>query len=203
MSRRLPQQSARSPLQSAALVALACLAGVAAHGAVLWVALDSQPAAPYDTRETGLRSIQAAVDAAQAGDTVRVAAGTYTERITVPRSLTIEGEGMASSTLDGAGGGSCVTVQAGAALTLRLLALRNGKAESGGGLFALNADAELDRVLVADCQAGRGGGIYLKQGYLRLSACVIEYCRALESLATSGGKGAASIFCTARRRARR
>jgi parallel beta-helix repeat protein len=53
-------------------------------------------------------TIQAAVDAASAGDTIIVRDGTYTENITLDKSITIKGEGM--PVLDGSGVSSVITI---------------------------------------------------------------------------------------------
>ena len=54
-------------------------------------------------------TIQAAITAATANDTITVAAGTDNERITIGKNLTITGVG-ATSILDGAGGGGGTTL---------------------------------------------------------------------------------------------
>ncbi len=55
-------------------------------------------------------TIQEAIDAADEGDKIEVREGTYYERITLDKTLTIEGEGMDRVTIDGENGDDVVTI---------------------------------------------------------------------------------------------
>ncbi len=74
-----------------------------ADGATLYVAQTAPTTIPDgDTLGSAtdpFTSIQAAIDAAQPGDTISVAAGTYTEAVTVNKSVTITGAGRDVTTL--------------------------------------------------------------------------------------------------------
>jgi nitrous oxidase accessory protein NosD len=59
-------------------------------------------------------TIQAAVNAASAGDTVAVAEGTYHEDVLINTPLTLQGEGIDISTISGVSGGGSATIQVGA-----------------------------------------------------------------------------------------
>lgn len=84
-----------TPLRWRFLVALfavliaAGLAGSVAHAATLTVCASG----------CDYTSIQAAVAAASPGDTITVAAGTYTEQVTVSKSVTLQGAGSGSTTI--------------------------------------------------------------------------------------------------------
>ena len=57
----------------------------------------------YDT-------IQAAVDAAAPGDTVYVRSGTYFEHVVLNKQLTLQGEDLATTIIDGGGTGDVIEV---------------------------------------------------------------------------------------------
>lgn len=56
-------------------------------------------------------SIQDAVDAASPGDTVAIAAGTYTGSVLVQKAITLQGSGADSTILDGTGADHALTIQ--------------------------------------------------------------------------------------------
>lgn len=67
-----------------------CLLWLCAHStSIAQMVTNQQTAATYST-------IQAAVNAASAGDKLVVSAGTFDELVTIPKSLTIEGQGTSS-----------------------------------------------------------------------------------------------------------
>jgi len=70
-------------------------------------------------------TIQQALDAAEPGEKIRVAAGTYEEHITVEKSLTLEGEGPSNTIIDGKGTRNVVTVKA-SNVRISGLTVRNG-----------------------------------------------------------------------------
>ena len=85
----------------AVLLVLAC-AGTAA-GATWVVDDDGGAGVDYTT-------IQAAVDAASAGDTIEVRSGTYYENVNVNKQLTLSGQDKTGTVIDGRGSGTVVTV---------------------------------------------------------------------------------------------
>ena len=91
--------------------------------------------------------IATAIQRAKSNDAIHLAAGTYVENLSVAKSLTIIGEGGAQSIIDGSHGagtftstividGSKVT---GLSVSLEDLAIKNGTAHRGGGIYAIDA----------------------------------------------------------------
>ena len=76
-----------SRMPSLVFMAVAVLVVSAGVGAAATLTVDDSGDADYT-------SIQAAVDAASAGDVISVCDGAYTENVTVNKSITIEGVGM-------------------------------------------------------------------------------------------------------------
>ncbi len=123
-------------------------------------------------------SIQAAVNAASAGDTVQLQMLTpHTEfDIIVGKDLTIEGLDTEETVLQGAGTpgvapARVLTILSGNTVVIRDLTLRHGVAATsdGGGLWVRpDADVTLERLIVSANQSERGGGIY-NEGLLELN----------------------------------
>ncbi len=115
------------------------------------VPLIVSPAGPF-------RSVQAAVDAAGDGDTVRVMPGDYAETVVIERPLTLIGE--AGARIDGGGRGH--VIEALAPVTIRGLAIRGSGIrvdEEHAGIMVRGATARILDNEVEDVLYG----IYLKQ----------------------------------------
>lgn len=112
---------------------------------------------------------QDALDAARAGDTVAVCAGTVRGNWVVrTRDLTIRGYGAATTTLDGGGTGVTLNVEA-ANLVVSDLTVTGGYTEGfGGGIGAENTDLRLCAAAVTDNEAAFGGGVYVAKGTLEV-----------------------------------
>ncbi len=107
-------------------------------------------------------TVQAAVDAAQDGDTIHLACpGVYKGNVGVSgKSLTVQGGARWDETvLEGDGTGSTVQVQDAASLTLEALTITGGASVAGGGISVVSSSLFLHRVIVEDNEADLGGGI--------------------------------------------
>jgi len=129
------------------------------------------------------RTIQEAIDSALPGATIQVAQGTYRENITVGPWKTIRLEGgwdagftsrtnsSLSTVVDGGGRGSVFSIDARDRATIDVtiegFTIRNGKADSGGGIWAraavpgANVILTLnDNTITANAVRGVGAGVY-------------------------------------------
>lgn len=122
-------------------------------------------------------TMQAALNAAQNGDTVRLlVTSPHTEGdIVVEKSVTIEGLGETTTILQaaaspGAASSRVFFVAAGVEVSIREMTIRHGDAGSnrGGGLYNEGGDVTLANVQVRDNEAGNGGGIYSAGGTITL-----------------------------------
>jgi hypothetical protein len=97
---------------------------------------------------------------AQNGDTVKVAAGTYVENVTISGNITVKGAGSGSTIVDGASAGTVFTVASGSHAAVKSLRIQHGKASQGGGVYVSGGGTlTLAAVKVTNNQAGAGGGI--------------------------------------------
>jgi hypothetical protein len=112
-------------------------------------------------------TIQEAVTAANPGDTIHVAAGEYTENVTIDRDITLQGEADPSTSpgtiVNGGEAGRVISVNAGVAVTLSHLTITGGLSDLGGaGIFIQDATVTLLNSTVtantADFGPFSGGG---------------------------------------------
>jgi hypothetical protein len=121
-------------------------------------------------------SVQAAIDAVAPGETIRICAGVFAERLVITKEVTLigVGDGANGTTLDGRGGGSTVTVSDATATLQRLRITGGGGVAAGGGAIVQRTGT----LLLSDCAVtgnsadADGGGIATK-GVLRLENCTV------------------------------
>ncbi len=110
--------------------------------------------------------------------TVYVHSGTYKERLTIERDVTIQGVGALPVELDGDAAGTVVTIAVGKTVTLANLTVKNGRASSGGGIVNAGGLVLRDAKVidnVASATAGAGGGIYQSGGSLELDNALVAH----------------------------
>ncbi len=88
-----------------------------------------------DCSASPCRTIGYALGKAAAGDTIGVAAGFSSERLTLGKSVTLQGTGAEAPILDGSYAGTVVTVDGGVAATIAGVTIQRGSADTGGGVL--------------------------------------------------------------------
>jgi hypothetical protein len=83
--------------------------------------------------QTACKTIRRAIVLSSRGDSISVAAATYTENLTMPHRLNIVGEGATTTIIDGGGIGS-VILNNRSGVTVSRVTMRNGGGDGGGGV---------------------------------------------------------------------
>jgi LPXTG-motif cell wall-anchored protein len=105
---------------------------------------------------------------------VHVAAGTYTETVDTGvwptgRSLTLDGAGAASTTIDASGAGTVLSLSSGS-VVVSDLTLTGGDRFGGGGGVRTTGDLRLNRVEVVGNTSDAGGGAFVGGGSLTVTS---------------------------------
>jgi hypothetical protein len=161
------------------LLALGVFGVSAASAATLTVCESGPP-------KCGYSSIQAAINAAKTGDTIKIAAGEYDEHLTVSgpaTSLTLQGAGAGNTTIDGTTSfGTVLTIGSGQTVKVTGVTITGGDEVHGGGIDN-EGKLTLKDSAVSGNIAQRGGGIY-NTGSLTLNDSTIS-----ENIAATHGGG--------------
>lgn len=138
------------------------------------------------------RSLQDAIDAASAGDTIRLCAETYAGSFTIDRDLTLIGAGAARTRLDGEESGRVLHVTGDATVTLQNLTITGGRvsgsvppAGDGGGIYNHGAVILRGVSVTTNFAFTHGGGIYNSGGTLTL----LDGSLVSDNTAFTGGGG--------------
>ena len=105
--------------------------------------------------------IQGAVNAAQSGDAINVAAGTFKENVKIDKSLTVKGAGATNTIVNGNKAGSVFAIgmkDPNVDVALSGMTATNGNANDGGGIVN-RGKLTLTGVSLTDNAANNGGGI--------------------------------------------
>lgn len=125
-------------------------------------------------------TIQAAIDAATPGDTIQIAAQTFSETLTISKTLTLQGLG--NTVVDGGQAGSVVWIAPKVTATLQTLTLTNGLAYYGGGVENFGTAVLQSVVISGNTAVYEGGGVDNFGGRLSIVDSIIQY-----NTAESGG----------------
>lgn len=124
------------------------------------------------------QSIQDAIDSANPGDTVSIAAGTYSEDIDFAgKAITVVGTGV-DTIIQGTGTGPVVTFSNGEGTdsVLDSVMVTGGAALLGGGVSIIGASPTLLRNIIANNgAASRGSGVYIENSSAELYNNLIIY----------------------------
>jgi hypothetical protein len=108
--------------------------------------------------QTACRTIGHAISLAHSGDSIMVAAATYTENLTIGRSLNLIGSGSSTTIIDGNAAGTVITVsKAFANVALSNLTIQNGFAAYGGGINN-SGTLTINNSIITRNKVNRGGG---------------------------------------------
>jgi hypothetical protein len=144
----------------------------------------SSPTCLSPTSTSPTQGLQEAIDAAAAGATLTLCAGTWTlsETVVIAKNLTLVGAGAGATTLDGGrppsgpGGVRVLTIDPGAEVTLQDLTITKGRAtgdrfpDNAGGGISNQGTLTLIGVSVTGNTGRIGGGIYNGSGTVTLAA---------------------------------
>lgn len=106
------------------------------------------------------QTIQNAIVGILPNSTIQLCAGAYTENLIISKDLSIARAVAGTTTLRGAGGGSVVHVQNGAAVTFAGLTITGGSGTNGGGILNDGGAVTLFNSVVAGNTALNGGGVF-------------------------------------------
>jgi predicted outer membrane repeat protein len=120
-------------------------------------------------------TIQKGVEWVGSGGTVNVAAGTYTENVTVNQDLTLEGAGVDRTIVDGGGSDSVLFIGSGTEASISGLTIRNGSTSWGGGVYVSGAGTLIlsHSAVVSNTATWGAGGVVNAGGALTISDSIV------------------------------
>lgn len=131
-----------------------------------------------------------AVSQAVSGDTIKAAAGTYTENLILSKSLTLKGASMNGTVIDGNAAGRVLVVQPGITVNISEMTLRNGNISNAGGGGILNDGIlVLDSVIVSGNKTSGGSASESGGGVLNTGNLTIQYSYVYNNSALNSGGG--------------
>jgi hypothetical protein len=137
------------------------------------------------------KTIRHAISLASSGDSVMVAAATYTENLTIRINLKVIGSGASTTIIDGGGVNTVVTISS-AVVTLSGLTIQHGVTTFGGGIHN-SGTLTINKSTITHNQAktsfsSGGGGIY-NSGMLTMNNSTVSANQAGHSAYDHSGGG--------------
>jgi hypothetical protein len=112
------------------------------------------------SRQHACKTIGHAISLASSGDSIMVAATTYTENLTIGTSLKIVGSGAKTTIIDGGGVNTVVSIpNSGTLVTLSRVTIRNGFHDKGGGGINNHGTLTINNSTVSGNSASGGGQV--------------------------------------------
>ncbi len=144
-------------------------------GVLIWLAISGLPVAAEQSPTVW--TIQGQIDLTSPGGTVSVPAGTFTESLTINKSITLTGVSSTTTIIQAVAGQRVITVTGGN-VRLANLTLQGGHpvGDVGGGIKGSGASLRIDSSIVANNSANYGGGIFQEgaSGRLDISTSRLE-----------------------------
>jgi hypothetical protein len=143
------------------------------------------------TPQTACRTIGQAISLASSGDSIIVAAATYTENLTIDLSLRVIGAGAKTTIIDGGDVDTVVTIfNTSARVTLSMLTVRNGHSgrNPSGGVDNIGTPTINNSTISGNSASGCGGGIY-NNGTLTINNSTLSGNNAYPQYRGFGGSG--------------
>jgi hypothetical protein len=138
---------------------------------------------------TACRTIGHAISLAGSGDSIKVAAATYTENLTVGVNLKITGATASTTIIDGGGLNTVVTIESGVQVNLSKVTIQNGlgsQSGSGGGIVNFGTLIMNISAVSGNTAVSSGGGID-NAGTLTIDNSTVSGNVASGSSASGGG----------------
>jgi hypothetical protein len=126
------------------------------------------------TPQTACKTIGHAISLASSGDSIRVAAATYTENLTIGFSLKVIGSGATTTIVDGGGVNTVVAIpNATPRVTLAGVTIRNGSGFDGGGV-SNNGTLTINNSNLFHNSSKRSGGAIFNGGGMTINKTTIS-----------------------------
>jgi hypothetical protein len=94
------------------------------------------------------------------GDAVNVAAGTYTESVTITKPVTITGAGQNATKIDGGNANQVLHINTGANVAIHKVTVQNGSGGPGGGIYNGGTLVLTDALVATNTGTASGGGFF-------------------------------------------